>query len=1437
MNFPKHSSTYTNGSLKSFVGSELLTFDADKADIWKTAVQTVTVTGDTAVTFGIQAEKMIADVYIDNLTIAKKTTINFDAQGAFVEPIKGLPGAEATLPTDVVIADKTFEGWYLDAGLTQKAENIKFPADKLSITLYAKFDDSPKAPTYKYNFDTENAGMLANSSVEGTQVSGGAFSIINDPTSGTNGKVLAINNNLNTHNHCVARDIVFNNGSSLSAIPAGKYDITFNYYAEYVAPGGYTGCSTWCKSNAESAYNNPADFALYLGAVAKTGYSHTSDANVKYAKTENLFAFDVVSSSVSATAGWQQGSATLIITDEMVLGGRNYLSLSINELPYKVFLDNIVLTQVTEPDVTVTFDLQGGEGAIGPVTGKAGQAITVANPTRSGYTFTGWYYDASLAESAEMVIPSADKTFYAGWVLERTDFNFDEGLYKNFAVSGFGSGIFSVQTKDPADSLDNKTLAVNADTSKHNHGNSRGIAFNNGTEKLTLNAGTYEIKYKYFAKYMPAGSYNGGNAENCTCSTAAKDIYDNEYFGTLLRFAFVDGSFNSAAELISYTGQSANLIDFNVVSATNPTSGWQTASVYVDVTEEMVAAGENTLILRANLLPYAVYLDDISVNELEIKPVSIHFDSKGGSSCETVSTSSYSPVELPVPTKTGYKFVGWYHLDMTTPASERAPANDITYYAKWQEIGKYVLIDFESEFLAGTSSEKKALYGSDYFKKTETGDTEHGFALKYKVTDGMSHGRAHTLSANGVLAELAPTTSYTVKFDYYIKSLPENSSFTFDFLIKSKEGPAYDHNRYTRLSGTDLLSAVTTKSTALVGKWITVETVVTTPAEIGSGVLGLYCIDGAGAEIYFDNIEFSALGADAVVLTYTIPATEQTAYIVGKAGDLIDTDKIPVLNSQKYVFGGWFTTEAFDAGSEFSAKYMPKNNMTIYGKATAGGKVSINFEDYPWKYDTSSSKISNSTTMSVVQGLSSDGDGWALKIDNTTDKQTEEAKNIMLNIDGSPFALQNGERYIISYDYYIQTLAKSGSFKINFASCSKASMWGNSSVFTPVNSHNIAALPAKQWFKGNVMGEVTARNNGTYLKAQIATPLNSIVYIDNITVRHISEGYSAVTFAGDLTTYIPEPIVVKTNANVSLPSYKSVLRGKRFVFWNDGTIGNIQPGKYTVSEDVTMFASIITEKVIDNFENFDSSPYKLNASQGYDDDWEIYDSAANGNSAENVRSGRYSMHRIGKEYGTKTYSVFMNNALRTDAMIFGANYTVSMWVKVENPVHTLGAIEIASNTSYMDGWSISGDRHAIAAVKDISDGEWHKLSFTFTALTRYLAIYTPGNLSIYFDDITIEYAGDIIPSADVTGYERYVPKPLTNNGEYVIEENTGTLSDFQLVKRTETVTEGKTSVVQIITNNVWALLGVIAAAVVILCGAGVLIVLFVKRNKAKGGNK
>ncbi|MBO5858364.1 MAG: InlB B-repeat-containing protein, partial [Clostridia bacterium] len=89
-----------------------------------------------------------------------------------------------------------------------------------------------------------------------------------------------------------------------------------------------------------------------------------------------------------------------------------------------------------------TFDTDGGS-AIDPITGDYGDAITApADPTKEGYTFTGWVDADGNAADIPATMPDEDVALKATWAVNsyKVVYTSDEETFADYDVN-YGAAI------------------------------------------------------------------------------------------------------------------------------------------------------------------------------------------------------------------------------------------------------------------------------------------------------------------------------------------------------------------------------------------------------------------------------------------------------------------------------------------------------------------------------------------------------------------------------------------------------------------------------------------------------------------------------------------------------------------------------------------------------------------------------------------------------------------------------------------------------------------------------------------------------------------------------------------------------------------------------------------------------------------------------------
>ena len=272
---------------------------------------------------------------------------------------------------------------------------------------------------------------------------------------------------------------------------------------------------------------------------------------------------------------------------------------------------------------TVTFDSQGGS-MVQSVRVKSGDKLTApANPTRTSYNFGGWYKDSAYTKiwdfSVEQV--TQDITLYARWIAEDGKII----AVENAKIDGLD--IFMAVRNEVTDVRLANAVTIGG----------------NAVWKLYLDKlGTQEIPTKIAAStngilregdnvfYIVSTSSDGQQVRTYTLTIhrsyyATVSVYDpyDKLYNTYIRETYFE-SFTPPAAFTGYTITSWNVSD----------DRWQ-----------------NDGLIRQNT---------------QFKPIcqankyTVNLNAQGGQCSSTSATLTYdSSYKLPVPTKTGYVFMGW----------------------------------------------------------------------------------------------------------------------------------------------------------------------------------------------------------------------------------------------------------------------------------------------------------------------------------------------------------------------------------------------------------------------------------------------------------------------------------------------------------------------------------------------------------------------------------------------------------------------------------------------------------------------------------------------------------------------------------------------------------------------------------------------------------
>jgi len=382
-------------------------------------------------------------------------------------------------------------------------------------------------------------------------------------------------------------------------------------------------------------------------------------------------------------------------------------------------------------EYTVTYELNGGKNHDGNVFVYTFESDTIKllKPTRKGYTFVGWYKDASFKKKVTEIKSGStgNLTFYAKWSPRRYTIEFlgngatsgtmdevmncrygrtytlSKNLYKRKGYTFIG---WNTKEDGTGKSFENQDSVKNLTTKQNGvvqlyaiwSVNQYKISFDgNGAtagtmkdmscdygETYALRANKYQRTGYKFTGWNTKADGSGtkyANKENVTSLTSSDNKTITLYAQWKLQKYTItynlDGGENSKKNPDSYYVTSDTIVLKNAVKTGYSFKGWYSDEAFTNrvKTIETGSAGDLTL--------YAKW---------EAKTYTITYELNGG------KNSSRNPSEYTIesetitfakPTRTGYKFLGWYENADFSGAKitkvETGSIGNLTVYAKWQK--------------------------------------------------------------------------------------------------------------------------------------------------------------------------------------------------------------------------------------------------------------------------------------------------------------------------------------------------------------------------------------------------------------------------------------------------------------------------------------------------------------------------------------------------------------------------------------------------------------------------------------------------------------------------------------------------------------------------------------------------------------------------------
>ena len=479
----------------------------------------------------------------------------------------------------------------------------------------------------------------------------------------------------------------------------------------YLFNGWYTSSSGGTRITTSSSVSSSSTRTLYAQWTANT-----------YTVTLDRQSGSGGSSSVTATYGQSMPSITVPTRTGYTFGGyytstggsgtQYYTSSGASARSWDKTSATTLYAKWTANTCTVTLDRQSGSGGSSSVTATYGQAMpSITVPTRSGYTFGGYYtstggsgtqYYTSSGASARSWDKTSATTLYAKWTQDAPT-----SQTVTFNANG-GSCSTSTQTYTIGGTYSSLPSATRT-----------GYAFNGW---FTSSSGGTRI-----------------TTSSTVSSSSTRTLYAqwtaNTYTVTLDRQS---GSGGTSSVTATY-GQSMPSI--TVPTRTGYTFGGYYTSTGGSGTQYYTSSGASARSwdkTSATTL-YAKWTQDAPTSQ------TVTFNANGGS-CST-STQTYTIggtySSLPAATRTGYAFNGWYTSSSggtrITTSSTVSSSTTMTLYAQWTANTYTVTYNYDGG-TKGSNNPSSGTYDSAFYVSAPT-KSDSTFA-GWTVTSGLDASTA-----------------------------------------------------------------------------------------------------------------------------------------------------------------------------------------------------------------------------------------------------------------------------------------------------------------------------------------------------------------------------------------------------------------------------------------------------------------------------------------------------------------------------------------------------------------------------------------------------------------------------------------------------------------------------------------------------------------------
>lgn len=631
---------------------------------------------------GTQKPTSTAVVDVVSKFFYSKVTFDYNYDGSTPTDIILYEGDKLAYPEIPERSGYVFTGWYTDSSCTERYSFTgKITENK---TLYAGWEAQKTENVY-------NSYIITNP--QDYTSSGSSYSISNENTTATSQKYVY-----------------------LTIHKEGTHKIYYGGQYTYIGITNMTTGKTIKEtSRASSSYSN-VSFTAAAGDVIVISiyrYSINDYSNNSY---YYFVGFSAPSSTVTAEPAIVPGMYYLegAESTQTVEYGSSYTLPDFSTLstPGYTFAwyngstklesgiwqgtENVTLTPVRRSnEYTITLDPNGGTLQQTSIKVNYNEVYELPTPTRTGYTFDGWFVGTTEYESGTWNVAS-DVTLVAKWTANTYNITYDDTAETNVVVSfnpNYSGATTTTTTLTNGQTLTYPTVPTRSgyafvgwytDSSCKTKYNFSGTI----TENITLYAKWSSMTSSYNTReYVDIANYNSSSSKKTFSASASYSSSQDYYYFT----CYTSGSYTI------YAAHTSGDFYITVYNATQGRTIMSKYNLYGSSSSKSASFTANEGdIIYVSLYKYSSY-DSAGAGTFYVSGAN-YPSSTATANCNTVegyvydSNSSISqtidfgePITLPTPIRMGYSFLGWYEGETKVESGEWCIASNVTLVPKWQE--------------------------------------------------------------------------------------------------------------------------------------------------------------------------------------------------------------------------------------------------------------------------------------------------------------------------------------------------------------------------------------------------------------------------------------------------------------------------------------------------------------------------------------------------------------------------------------------------------------------------------------------------------------------------------------------------------------------------------------------------------------------------------